>query len=185
MPTQIEQMPLRNEYQLDPNIRNNSSASHIMASNMVGASIAIQPPSRARAAQILYPPIIAKQSIHDDSGAQYFATAVLLDNGGAIIDGCLEGTKAATGFQLDGSTSSSQTIVYAFSNLAITKPGSYSLRLDLYKVSAESPTAGATLVEQLEANTITVSDGDVPRQQPSSAEQDLMRRARDAGVPLP
>ncbi|KAK3179885.1 hypothetical protein K4F52_008720 [Lecanicillium sp. MT-2017a] len=147
--------------------------------NMACTVLAVQPPSQTQTGQHLYPPVIAKlASKGGSSGTQFFATAVLLDASGNVV-ASLEGTKAVTGVLLD-----SCNIAFAFTDLTITLPGTYTIRLDMYAMSP-GDAAGASLISQVETSQITACQGDIAPQRPSSTERDILRQARDAGVPLP
>ncbi|KAH6606993.1 hypothetical protein Trco_006146 [Trichoderma cornu-damae] len=118
---------------------------------MAGVQVSSQPITHALTGQTLSPAITVQQMVQD-SDAQYFATPVLLSNAGDVVE-ALQGTKAATGIPVNGA-SLPLAIKYSFTDLAISSPGTYYIRLDLYKMS----TSGATLVSQVNLNTITVTN---------------------------
>ncbi|OAA46768.1 hypothetical protein BBO_03323 [Beauveria brongniartii RCEF 3172] len=144
--------------------------------------IAVHPPCRAQTRTLLAPPVIVQMSSYQSNcspGIHFFTTAVLLDpSSGAVAEGLLEGTTATTGVLLDANT-----IIFAFSDLSIAAPGSYTMRLDVYGMYPHS-TDGATLIAQLETDTISVGDDPVASQRPSSPEAAIIQLARNAGVPL-
>lgn len=114
---------------------------------MASVQISSQPLTQVQTGQPLSPTITLQQSVQDD-GASYFATPVLLSTTGDVVD-ALQGTKAATGVPVDG-----VIVKYSFTDLAISSPGTYNIRVDLYKMSAD----GATLVNQVNLDTITVAN---------------------------
>lgn len=112
------------------------------------AALTSCPPSRAQANQCLYPEVVSRLTRKNcGSEAHFFATAVLLDSRGSVVE-ALDGTKAVTGVVLDSSN-----VTFTFSDLVITLPGVYTIRLDMYAMSPEDA-AGANLVAQLETNPI-------------------------------
>ncbi|PHH87328.1 hypothetical protein CDD83_9013 [Cordyceps sp. RAO-2017] len=152
---------------------------------MVDIKVGVQPPKRTQAGAYLYPPVIAKQSVrHMDPSFDYFATVVVLDRQGFVVDGYLEGTKAASRFEVAGSKSGCSSFVFPFTDLSISYPGTYMIRVDIYRF-LPGDYAGAALIEQLETRPISVFDAHVPPESPSSDERCLMRKAREAGVSLP
>lgn len=161
MPAQVQQVIMGEEYHFDTTLQITDIIRNSTISNTTMADIVVQPPSQIKTGQGLYPQTIAKQSVIYEPEAHYFATAVLLSEKGKVLDGQLDGTKAVAGFQLEESTSTS-TLLFAFNDLAISKQGSYNIRLDIYKSGA----AGATLVQQLKTSRITVTNGSVSPQQP-------------------
>ncbi|KAL7904729.1 hypothetical protein GGI35DRAFT_462519 [Trichoderma velutinum] len=116
---------------------------------MAVAQVMSHSTAQVRTGQVLAPAITV-QHLAIDATATYFATPVLLSATGAVVE-ALQGTKAATGMQINGGAA----IEYTFTDLAISAPGTYYIRLDLYMVSA---TEGATLVAQTNLNPITVSN---------------------------
>ncbi|KAL7791578.1 hypothetical protein V8C37DRAFT_142306 [Trichoderma ceciliae] len=116
---------------------------------MAGIQITSQP-FTAQAGQKLSPAITAKQ-ILQDSGSQYFATTILLSTAGDVVE-ALQGSKAATGIPVNGAALP-LVIKYCFTDLTISTPGTFYIRLDIYKMS----TAGATLLNQTKLNPITVA----------------------------
>ncbi|POR31409.1 Uncharacterized protein TPAR_08374 [Tolypocladium paradoxum] len=152
---------------------------------MPDITIGVQPPKRTRAGACLYPPVVAKQSVREsDPDVDYFATAVLLDRQGSVVDGFLEGTKAASRFEVAQSKTAPASFVFPFTDLSISQLGTYTIRVDVYQVSP-GDSAGAALVEQLATRVVSVFDADIPSETPSDEERSLMRRARDAGLPMP
>ncbi|KAL6804966.1 hypothetical protein GGI42DRAFT_307236 [Trichoderma sp. SZMC 28013] len=100
----------------------------------------------AQVGQVLAPATYQHQVM--DPTAIYFATPVLLSASGAVVQ-ALQGARAATGMPIGGAT-----IQFTFTNLVISAPGTYYIRLDLYKMSTE----GADLVTQVKWAEITVSN---------------------------
>ncbi|TQV92518.1 hypothetical protein V2A60_007199 [Cordyceps javanica] len=147
---------------------------------MTNVVIAVRPPCRAQTRTPLSPPIVVQLTSDEcGSGIHFFTTAVLLDpSSGAVAEGLLEGTTAATGVLLNPST-----MVFAFADLSIGAAGLYALRLDVYGMYPDS-TDGATLIAQLETTEISVQDDPVSSQPPSSTEEEMIQLLRDAGVPL-
>ncbi|KAJ6436250.1 reverse transcriptase [Purpureocillium lavendulum] len=129
-------------------------------SAMPGFKISVQPPRKAQAGTLLYPPIVAKQSVRQlKSGLDYFASAVLLDRRGMVVDSYLGGTKVASRYELPSSNASLASFVFSFADLSIDQPGTYIVRIDVYQfVFGDS--AGAALVEQMSTRTISVVNGE-------------------------
>ncbi|KJZ76413.1 hypothetical protein HIM_04142 [Hirsutella minnesotensis 3608] len=174
-------------------MRRNSACDHIYLETdrkpctngtMGDIRIAVQPPERTQAGTCLWPPIIAEQTVRDaDSGVDYFATAAVMDRQGSVVDGHLAGTKAASRSPIAASKPGRETFVFPFTDLAISQPGAYVIRVDVYKFLQGDP-AGATLVEQLETNVVCVGSSPVSPGSPSTDEQSLLRRVRDAGISM-
>lgn len=175
--------------------------------NMPEFQIGVQPPKKAQAGAYLYPPVIAKHSVRRPEGdVDYFATAVLLDRRGAVVDGYLEGTKAASRYEVASSKSSTASFVFPFADLSIAHAGTFTIRIDVYQF-VPGDYAGAALVAQLGTRAISVVAGEAATESPckflceaapaitarpranmtttASDERSLMRKARDAGLPLP
>ncbi|KAM3561919.1 hypothetical protein MY1884_002104 [Beauveria asiatica] len=152
------------------------------SSEMPSVVIAVRPPCRAQTRTLLAPPVVVQMSsdqCNSSVGIHFFTTAVLLDpSSGAVAEGLLEGTTATTGVLVDVTT-----IIFAFPDLSIAAPGSYTMRLDVYGMYPHS-TDGATLIAQLETDTISVGDDPVASHRPSSSEAAIIQLARNAGVPL-
>jgi hypothetical protein len=133
-------------------------------------SVAVQPPSQARANTRLYPPLIAMgyPSGTTEADVPYlFATAVLRDSEGNLIPEQLIGTLTAGGACAEDRrlAGTSQPIVFMFPNLSVAYEGSYSIRVDVYRVDFRDA-QGAILVDQVESRTFDVYDVDVPSQKP-------------------
>jgi len=175
--------------------------------NMPGFQIGVQPPKKAQAGAYLYPPVIAKHSVRRPEGdVDYFATAVLLDRRGAVVDGYLEGTKAASRYEVASSKSSTASFMFPFADLSIAHAGTFTICIDVYQF-VPGDYAGAALVAQLGTRAISVVAGEAATESPckflceaapaitarpranmtttASDERSLMRKARDAGLPLP
>ncbi|UNI19345.1 hypothetical protein JDV02_005534 [Purpureocillium takamizusanense] len=160
-------------------------------STMPDFQIGVQPPKKVQAGAYLYPPVVAKHSVrHSQStgDVDYFATAVLLDRRGAVVDGYLEGTKAASRYEVaasgsSGSKAASSSFVFPFADLSIAHAGTFTIRIDVYQF-LPGDYAGAELVAQLSTRTVSVVAGETATESPSSDERSLMRKARDAGLPL-
>ena len=129
-------------------------------------SIAVQPPSQARACRTLYPPIIAKgrpASNTTEADVYYmFATAVLRDAEGNLLTEHLDGTLSASGMFLEERRAGS--VVFMFPDLAVPCSGTYSVRVDVYKVDCTGQ--GAVLLDQTETRIFDVYDADVPPERP-------------------
>ncbi|PHH78659.1 hypothetical protein CDD82_2921 [Ophiocordyceps australis] len=152
---------------------------------MAVTKISVQPPKRTQARTYLYPPVMAKQTVHDcEANVDYFATVVALDRHGNVMEGSLEGTKAASRFEIPGSKSNSVTPIFSFTDLSISYPGTFVIRVDVYKFSPGNY-AGATLVQQLHSRPIAVYDNPVPYEGPTHEERSFMRKAQDAGIAFP
>ncbi|ATY64981.1 hypothetical protein A9K55_005357 [Cordyceps militaris] len=161
-------------------LHQHASPSSSSSSAMANVTIAVHPPCRAQTRTLLSPPVVVELSGQKcSSDIPFFATAVLLHPAsGAVAEGLLEGTTAATGVLLSASS-----IVFAFPDLSVAAAGTYTMRLDVYAMYPDS-TEGATLIAQLETTQIAVLDEPVASQRPSSTEENMMQLIRDAGVPL-
>ncbi|OAA53220.1 hypothetical protein ISF_08952 [Cordyceps fumosorosea ARSEF 2679] len=117
---------------------------------MVTAVILTHPPSQAEKNKVLSPHVQVQIS-GQESGANFFAMAVLLDPRSSAVAGGLL-TEPTTGgvSQNDGST-----MIFTFSNSSIIAAGTYKMRLDIYSVN---DTDGAKLETQLEAGQISVTN---------------------------
>ncbi|KAJ6443767.1 velvet factor domain-containing protein [Purpureocillium lavendulum] len=136
------------------------------SSNMPEFKIGVQPPKKVQAGTYLYPPVIAKQSVRLPEGdVDYFATAVLLDRRGTVMDGYLDGTKAASRYEVASSKSSSASFVFPFADLSIAHTGTFTIRIDVYQF-VPGDYAGAVLVEQLSTRAITVVAGEAAAESP-------------------
>ncbi|KAL7959309.1 hypothetical protein V8C34DRAFT_117836 [Trichoderma compactum] len=111
---------------------------------MAVAQLMSHPTVVAQVGQVLAPSTYQHQVV--DPTANYFATPVLVDGTGDVVE-ALQGTRAVTGMLIGGAT-----IQFTFTDLAISAPGAYNIRLDLYKMSA----TGADLVTQANWAQITV-----------------------------
>ncbi|CAM1505064.1 Fc.00g107010.m01.CDS01 [Cosmosporella sp. VM-42] len=145
--------------------------------------IAVQPPSRVQAGKPLYPPVIARMSTRRTQvGSYFFAMAVLLEADGNVVDGCLDGNVIATGVPVDQtSSSSSPSLVFVFPDLTISYAGTYSIRLDIYKVSYAN-SDGATLDDEVETASISVVNREVSRKHLSSTERSFIQSLHDVGI---
>ncbi|RDA90630.1 hypothetical protein CP533_2777 [Ophiocordyceps camponoti-saundersi (nom. inval.)] len=151
---------------------------------MAGIKMAVQPPRRSQAGSHLHPPIMAKQTVRGpDNGVDYFATVTVVDRQGSVVDGYLQGTKAVSRFEISGSKPGSRSFVFPFTDLSISYPGTYTVRVDIYQF-LPGDYAGAALIDQLHTKPISVLEAPTPRESPSSDERSVMRKAREAGVPL-
>lgn len=134
--------------------------------NMVNNKIGVQPPKRTQAGTCFYPPVIAKQSARQaDLGVDYFATVTILDRRGSVLDGYLEGTKAVSRFQVACSKAGSESFVFPFTDLSISHPGTYVIRVDIYEF-LPGDYAGAALVEQLDTRAVCVSSSQASPESP-------------------
>ncbi|PHH69330.1 hypothetical protein CDD80_6825 [Ophiocordyceps camponoti-rufipedis] len=151
---------------------------------MAGFKMSVQPPRRMQANSYLYPPVMAKQSLRAaDGSVDYFATATVIDRQGSVLDGCLQGTKAVSRFEIAGSKPGSRSFVFPFTDLSISYPGTYTVRIDIYQYMP-GDYAGAALIDQLYSKSISVTDTPTPRESPSSDERLVLRKAREAGIPV-
>lgn len=129
-------------------------------------SIAVQPPSQVRACRTLYPPIIAKgrpTSNTTEADIYYmFATAVLRDAEGNLLTENLDGTLSASGMFLEERRAGN--VVFMFPDLAVPCSGTYSVRVDVYKVDCTGQ--GAVLLDQTDTRIFEVYDVDVPSERP-------------------
>lgn len=167
--------------------------------NMAHYRIAVQPPSQVQVGTPIPPVVATIRSRREHQGFYFFAMVVLIGSDGTILEVGLGGNLVSTGILLDDASSRSRRhVVFAFSDLSIAYEGTYSLRLDLYKVAYENPD-GATLEEQIETTGITVLNTRVPRSRPcklnnrkgrasanqssvASDDRAFIRRLRDAGI---
>lgn len=141
---------------------------------MFDIGIGVQPPMQARTGASLYPPIVAKiRAGHADGDLDYFATAVLVDSNGDVVDGLLGGTKAASRFELAGE----ESFVFPFTDLSIARAGTFAVRVDVYQV-APGDCAGAALVGQVETRHIAVLDESAPLESPCKSPRGCMEEAR-------
>lgn len=141
-----------------------SRTNHLARSRMF--SIAVQPPSRTRVCRTLYPPVIAKGRPSLDTTEEdvyyMFATAVLRDAEGNLLTEHLDGTLSASGMFLEERRVGN--VVFMFPDLAVPCSGTYSVRVDVYKVDCTGQ--GAVLLDQTETRTFEVCDVDVPPERP-------------------
>ena len=125
-------------------------------------TIAVQPLARAQACRTLYPPIIAKgQPASDTAEADVyctFATSVLWDAEGNLLTEHLNGTLSASGMFLE--EQGVGNVIFIFPDLAVPFSGTYSIRVDVYKVDYAGQ--GAVLLDQTETQIFQVYDVDVP-----------------------
>ena len=123
-------------------------------------SIAVQPPSQARAGNTLSPPII----VENDSGLieiDVFATAVLCDTEGSLLTEHLVGTLVALEKVIE--EYGTRKLVFIFHELAVRHPGKYTVRVDIYKMNDHA----AEMVTQAETRIFNIYEGDVPSEMPS------------------
>lgn len=129
-------------------------------------SIAVQPPSQARACRTLYPPIIAKgraASTTTEADVYFmFATAVLRDAEGNLLMETLAGTLSASGMFLEERRAGN--VAFMFPDLVVPNSGAYSVRVDIYKMDCTGQ--GAVLLDQAETQTFDVYDSEVPPERP-------------------
>lgn len=115
------------------------------------AKIVVEPPSRLQKNQVVYPPIVLTIPGHQaDPSTHFFATAVLVDSSGNVLDAALSGTTAVTGGFL-----ASGAMAFVFPDLAILKEGSFRIRVDLYGM-VYGDDSGATLLAQEYTGKISV-----------------------------
>ncbi|CAI4218071.1 unnamed protein product [Parascedosporium putredinis] len=139
----------------------------------------------------LYPPVIAKgrpAGTTEDDIPYLFATAILLDAEGNPVPEQLGGSFSAAAVGLDeqrrSSSSTGHPVAFMFPDLNIAYEGTYSIRVDVYRVDYVSG-QGAILVDQVETRMFAVCDADVPCQRPSSDERSVLRKLRDQGYSVP
>ncbi|RYP60445.1 hypothetical protein DL769_008106 [Monosporascus sp. CRB-8-3] len=93
-------------------------------------TVEVQPPNHVQAGALLYPPMV----VSSESNAHYdFVQIVLLDPYGRILEDQLRGTLTTSMKSVDdGQASGSRgSLEYAtFPDLAITYPGTYTLRVN-------------------------------------------------------
>jgi len=163
-------------------------------------AIVVQPPTQIAANTQFYPPVVAGARMADTARehtdlSYVFATAVLLDPTGNVLEGLLGGALVVTGASLPdaqgrggggGSSAlgNSASLYFVFPDLHISWAGSYSIRVDVYVVDYDDP-QGAKLLEQAETRPIAVYDEDVAVERPSPGERAILRRLRDYGCGLP
>lgn len=139
--------------------------------SMVGNKIGVQPPKRTQAGTYLYPPVIAKQTARPSSpSVDYFATVTVLDRRGTVLDGYLQGTKAASRYQVACSKTDTESFVFPFTDLSISYPGTYVIRVDIFEF-LPGDYAGAALVEQLDTRAVCVSNSQVSAESPCKKRQ--------------
>ena len=140
-------------------------------------SVAVQPPSQTSINTQFYPPLVAKTRLdrtpEDEDYSYVFATAVLLDHNGHVLEGQLHGntllstaTKVMDPGRGGASSSSGQPSLYfTFPDLFVTSPGTYTIRIDVYVTDYEDP-QGAQLIQQTETRQFTVYEDDVAVEKP-------------------
>ncbi|ODA76782.1 hypothetical protein RJ55_07297 [Drechmeria coniospora] len=152
---------------------------------MADLDVSVQPPSRVQTGRRLYPPVVVRHSVSDADAGHHFATVVLVDEEGAVVDADLDGIKAASRLELGGSGEAGpSTLVFAFADLRIAREGTFVIRVDVYHV-APAGAAGAVLVGQVQTRPIRASAAETAAESPSSDEQALMRSLGRAGFPPP
>lgn len=138
-------------------------------------SIAVQPPSQARARRALYPPIIVKgraaSTTTTEADVYYmFATAVLRDAEGNLLTEALTGTLSASGMFLEERRAGA--VAFMFPDLVVPGSGAYSVRVDVYKMDCTGQ--GAVLVDQAETRTFKVYDSELPPERPCKSTPGFM-----------
>ena len=147
---------------------------------MADIRIGVQPPTQVQVGTSLYPPVVVElPATHAEGDVDYFATAVLVDAGGAVVDGLLGGTKAASRFEVAGPRIS----VFPFTDLSITHPGTFVVRVDIYGF-AYGGHAGAALIGQVETRPVAVRDAATPPENPCKPSFGLDGRGLDARADL-
>lgn len=125
-------------------------------------SIAVQPPSQARAGNTLSPPIIIERDtgLTETDAGFMFAMAVLCDKGELVtehLDGTLVASETVT------EEYGTRKIVFIFHELAIRHPGKYTVRVDIYRMNDQA----AEMVTQAETRIFNICEDDVPSEMPS------------------
>ncbi|RYP71336.1 hypothetical protein DL770_008143 [Monosporascus sp. CRB-9-2] len=109
-------------------------------------TVEVQPPSQAQAGALLYPPVV----VSSESNADYdFAQIVLLDSYGRVLEDQLWGTLTTSMKSVDDgqASGSSDSLEYAtFPDLAITYPGTYTLRVNAVRMDYSSPDGPAAVI---------------------------------------
>jgi len=136
---------------------------NVLQSKMV--VVAVQPPSRAQPGFSLYPPIVVKSRINTQaSGAGFtrlFAVAFLLDSDGEVVEDKSSGI-SATGHEIDDIDNLRRVCtIFAFPYLKLLVAGDYTIRVHIY-----SNEDGATFLERIQTNNISVHDEVVPIERP-------------------
>ncbi|RFU76636.1 hypothetical protein TARUN_5576 [Trichoderma arundinaceum] len=116
---------------------------------MIAAQITSQPPSQAQTGQKLCKAITVQQLINDAS-IPFFATAGLVNTANTGVD-LLQGDVTVTGSLVNGA-SLPLIVKYSFDNLTISSPGTYYIRVTIYKTTS----TGAHRATQVDTNMITV-----------------------------
>jgi len=148
-------------------------------------SVAVQPPTQTRTCASVYPPVVVRgraSSTAQTDAAYAFAMVVLKDGEGNVLSDYLAPDSTTTtgifipesrncgggGGGGDGSSGpmGSGSVAFLFPDLAVPYTGSYSIRVDIYKVDYDDPHQGAVLVDQVETRRFVVYDADVPVQGP-------------------
>ncbi|RYP07798.1 hypothetical protein DL764_002303 [Monosporascus ibericus] len=109
-------------------------------------TVEVQPPSQAQAGTLLYPPVV----VSSESNADYdFVQIVLLDPYGRVLEDRLWGTLTTSTKSVDDGqvSGSSGSLEYAtFPDLAITYPGTYTLRVNAVCMDYSSPDGPAAVI---------------------------------------
>ncbi|KKP00082.1 hypothetical protein THAR02_07815 [Trichoderma harzianum] len=116
---------------------------------MAVTELMYHPPVQALVDQALAPAITIEHPATDPTAIYYFATPVLLSATNTVVDGLLQGNRAVTGTPINGGA----TIQYTLFDLAISAPGTYYLRIDMYGMSPQ----GANFVTKTNPSLVTVS----------------------------
>lgn len=108
-------------------------------------TIAVQPPSQVQAGTVIYPPLV----ISSENDADYdFVQVALLDPYGRVIEDQLWGTLSTSKQSIgDSQAASSTPLEYAaFPDLALTYPGTYTLRVTAIRMDYSSPDGAMAIV---------------------------------------
>ncbi len=133
-------------------------------------AIVVQPPLQVPTNTILYPPVVAHMPHSDTS--YVFGMAVLLDYTGGVLEGQIGSASTSMAVQVadpvasprGGSSSSSSggsSLYFTFTDLSVSQPGTYSIRVDVLFVDYED-TRGARLIASCESRAFAVRDEDLP-----------------------
>lgn len=131
-------------------------------------SIAVQPPTETEIMRYLWPPVVAMTRVsiggHYDN-TNLFASAVLLGSNGTMTNARLNGSLVASGHPLEDGRSSRETVAFAFPDLSLASPGSFIIRVDVYRVDYGSP-QGAVLIDRAHTEPFWAVDQAVHEQRP-------------------
>ncbi|KAL7943330.1 hypothetical protein V8C42DRAFT_104691 [Trichoderma barbatum] len=108
--------------------------------------------AEAKTGQYLSPAIIVRYKVSNPY-AIYFVTPVLIDSDGNVVEG-LQGGKNLNGRPRNEGAKGPLVIDFTFADLAISNPGKYLIRLDLYMADD----SGATHLSRVNVNPVTVSN---------------------------